>query len=102
MLNHCSQGKCRASFLLAFGYIIMGFQVAQWVKNLPAVQETQETWVQFLGQEDPPEEGTATHSSILAWRIPGTKGARWAAVHDHKESDTAEHTCNLVLWVFLF
>ena len=41
--------------------------MAQRVKNLPAVQET---WVQFLGQEDPLEKGLATHSSILAWRIP--------------------------------
>ena len=40
--------------------------VAQTVKNLPAMQETEETWVPFLGQEDPPEEGMATHSSILA------------------------------------
>ena len=41
--------------------------VAQTVKNLPAVQETQ---VRSLGQEDPLEKGMATHSSILAWRIP--------------------------------
>ena len=40
------------------------------VKNLPATQEPQETQVQSLGQEDPLEEGMATHSSILAWRIP--------------------------------
>ena len=42
-------------------------------KNLPAMQETQETWVRSLGQEDPLEEGMATHSSILAWRIPWTE-----------------------------
>ena len=41
--------------------------VAQTVKNLPAMQETQ---VQFQGQEDPLEKGMATYSSILAWRIP--------------------------------
>ena len=41
--------------------------VAQMVKNLPATWETR---VQSLGQEDPPEKGMATHSSILAWRIP--------------------------------
>ena len=41
--------------------------VTQMVKNLPAVQET---WVQSLGWEDPLEESMATHSSILAWRIP--------------------------------
>ena len=41
--------------------------VPQKVKNLPAMQKT---WVQSLGQEDPLEKGTATHSSILAWRVP--------------------------------
>ena len=44
--------------------------MAQTVKNLPAMQETQ---VQSLGQEDPLEKGMATHSSILAWRIPWTE-----------------------------
>jgi len=48
-------------------------QVAQWVKNLPAMQETQAMWVRSLSEEDPLEEGMATHSSILAWRIPWTK-----------------------------
>ena len=48
-------------------------QVAQMVKNLPAMQEMQDTWVQQLGQEDPLEEGMTTQSSILAWRIPGTE-----------------------------
>ena len=43
--------------------------VAQLVKNPPAMQET---WVQFLGWEDPLEKGPATHSSILAWRISWT------------------------------
>ena len=47
--------------------------MAQWVKNPPAMQETQETWVQSLGQEDPLEEGMATQFSILAWRIPWTE-----------------------------
>ena len=42
------------------------------VKNPPAVQETQETQVGSLGQEDPLEEEMATHSSILAWKIPWT------------------------------
>ena len=44
--------------------------VAEMVKNLPAMQET---WVQTLGQEDPLEKEIATHSSILAWRIPQTE-----------------------------
>ena len=46
--------------------------VAHTVKNLPAMQETQ---VQSLGWEDPLEKGMATHSSILAWRIPWTEQA---------------------------
>ena len=43
------------------------------VKNSPAVQEPQETQVRSLGREDPLEEGMATLSSILAWRIPWTE-----------------------------
>ena len=48
------------------------------VKNVPAMQET---WIRSLGWEDPLEEGKATHSSILAWRIPMDRGAWWAIVH---------------------
>ena len=55
------------------------------VKNLPAMWET---WVQSLDWEDPLEEGTATHSSILAWRIPMDRGAWWAAVHEVAKSRT--------------
>ena len=44
--------------------------VAQMVKNLPAMRET---WVRYLGWEDPLEKGTATHSSSLAWRIAWTE-----------------------------
>ena len=43
------------------------------VKNLPAMQETQEIWVRSLGWEDPLEEEMPTHCSILAWRIPWTE-----------------------------
>ena len=49
---------------------VLGFPVAQAIKNLPAMQKTQ---VQSLGREDPLEKGMATHSSILAWRIPWTE-----------------------------
>ena len=47
--------------------------MAQAVKNLPAAQETQEMQVRSLGREDLLEEDMATHSSILAWRIPWTE-----------------------------
>jgi len=47
--------------------------VAQRVKDLPAMPETQELRVQSLGGEDPLEEGMATHSNILLWRIPWTE-----------------------------
>ena len=46
--------------------------VAQRGENLPAMQETQETWIQSQGWEDPLEEGMVTHSSILVWKIPWT------------------------------
>ena len=52
--------------------------VAQMAKNLPAVWET---WVQSLGWEDLLEKGLATHSSVLAWRIPMDTGAWQATVH---------------------
>ena len=48
------------------------------VENLPAMWET---WVRSLGWEDPLEKGKATHSSILAWRIPRTEGVWQATVH---------------------
>ena len=56
--------------LLLFLLFSMTFLVAQMVKNLPAMQETM---VRPLGQEDPLEKELATHSSILAWRIPWTE-----------------------------
>ena len=52
--------------------------VAQMVKNSPALWKT---WIQSLGWEDPLQEGMATHSSILAWRIPMDRGAWGPAVH---------------------
>ena len=55
------------------------------VKNLLA---TWETWVQFLDWEDPLDEGMATHSGILAWRITMDKGAWWATVHEVAKSWT--------------
>ena len=48
--------------------------MAQKLKNQPAVQETKKIWAGSLGQEDTMEEEMATHSSILAWRIPGAEG----------------------------
>ena len=59
--------------------------VAQMVKNLPAMWET---WVQSLGWEDTLEEGKATHSSILAWRISMDRGAWQVTDHGVAESDT--------------
>ena len=47
--------------------------MAQQVKNLPAMQEMQDTWVLSLSQEDPLEKGVAIHFNILAWRIPWTE-----------------------------
>ena len=59
----------------------MGIPCGSVVKNLPAMQETWETQVWFLGWEDPLEKGMATHSSVLAWRIPMDRGVWWATVH---------------------
>ena len=58
--------------------------MAQTLKNPPAMQET---WVRSLGREDPLEEGMATWSSVLAWRIPIRSGAWWATKNQTRLSD---------------
>ena len=63
------------------------FLVAQMVKNLPAMQGT---LVQLLGQEDPLEKEIATHSSILAWRIPWTEEPGGLESTGLQKSDTTE------------
>ena len=62
--------------------------IAQRVKNLLGMQETQ---LRSLGWKDPLEEEMATHSSTLAWRIPGTGETWWATVQRITESDVNEH-----------
>ena len=69
-------------YLFQYSWNILVFQM---VKNLPAMWET---WVRSLGWEDPLEEGMATHSSTLAWRIPMDRGAWWATVHGVAKSRT--------------
>ena len=68
--------------------------VAQTVKSQPA---TQETWVPSLGWEDALEEDMATHSIILAWRIPMERGAWWATVNRVAKSQTqlSTHPINI-------
>jgi len=52
------------------------------------MQETEDTWIRSLGQEDPLEDGTATHSSILTWKIPWIEELVGYSPWDRKESDT--------------
>ena len=66
----------------------MGFPGGSRVKNPSAMKELQETWVQFLGREDPLEEVMATHSNILGWRIPMDREAWKIAVHRVAQSWT--------------
>ena len=79
------------SIFLFLGHKIKGVDVhwvspvAQTVKNPPAMWKTR---VRSLGQEDPLKKGMATHSSILAWRIPMDRGAWWATVHGVSKSQT--------------
>ena len=74
-------------FIFLIAWHMLGFPVAQMVKNLHAMQET---WVWSLVQEDRLEKGIATHTYILALRIPLDRGAWWAIVHGVAESDTTE------------
>ena len=72
--------------------------VVQWVKNLPAVQET---WVRFLGQEDALKKGVATHSNIIAWKILLTEERGGLQSMGSQESDTTQlliHMVSKILW----
>ena len=73
------------------------------VKNLPVVQETQ---VQSLGQEDPLEKGMATHSSILAWRIPWTEEVQsmgsWRVEYNRATNIHILHTYSSTAQFYIF
>ena len=93
MINESHTVKGRASL------------VAQTVKNLPAMQET---WVRSLAQEDLLEKGRATHSSILAWRIPWTEEPGRLKSMGYKESHMTEqlplshlHLMQLIIKLYL-
>ena len=79
--------ETRLSFCIP-SHIQRASLVAQRLKRLPAMQET---WVQSLGQEDPLKKEMATHSNILAWRIPWTEehGGLYSP-WGHKKSDMTE------------
>ena len=90
-------------------YLSWASLVAQLVKNPPAVRET---WVRSLGWEDPLEKGKATHSSILAWRIPWTESHGYSP-WGHRELDMTERLknkktthyldyCNFILSIYIF
>ena len=72
---------------LGFSQLIRAYLVVQRLKRLPAMWET---WVRSLSQEDPLEKEMATHSSILAWRIPWTEELGGLQSMGRKESDTTE------------
>ena len=77
-----SSNKEGLGYPLQYSWAVL---VSQMVKNLPAMRET---WVQLLVWEDTLEESMATHSSVLAWRIPMDRGTRWATVHGVPKSQT--------------
>ena len=90
------QGQDTWKFLVLTLLYFGSFPSGSVVKNLPAMQELQETQVWPLGQEDPLEKGMATHSIILAWRIPRTEelevGGGGYSPWGCKESDMTEAT----------
>ena len=64
--------------------------MSQWVNNLPAMQETQETWFRSLGWEDPLKKEMVTHSSVLACKIPEKPGWLQSTFVTRKELDMTE------------
>ena len=97
--NSLRSGETIIYFLLSLYLSVLGFPIGSVEKNLPAQQKQQEMQVPSLGGEDPLEEVMATHSSILAWRIPC-----WGyCPQGHKESDTTEATAQhstCLFWTF--
>ena len=82
----------------------MASQLAWWWRIPWPMQETQELWVWYLGQEDPLEEGMATHFSILAWRIPWTEepgGLQSIGLQSQTQLSTHRNKCiylTVLLW----
>ena len=66
------------------------------------MQEIQEMRVRFLCQEGPLEQAMATHSSILAWKIPWTEELGSYSPQGHTESDTTEHACSITLFPLIY
>ena len=87
--KHSTGIKCEVYYevYLMFSCLSRASLVAQRLKHLPAMRET---WVRSPGREDPLEKEMATHSSILAWRIPWTEEPGGLQSKGRKESDTTE------------
>ena len=86
--THLLRTKNREGFhIMERLWTIWSSLVDKTVKNLPAMHKT---WVQSLGQEDPLEKGMATHSSVLAWRIPWQRSLAGYRPRGCKESDPTE------------
>ena len=103
MILNCSNSKwiactyvCVYIYIHTYTHTQWASLVAQMVKNPLAVQDT---WVWSLGWEDPLEENMATHSSILAWRIPMDRGAWWATVHGVTKSQIQLSTASAWLTI---
>ena len=75
------------------------------LKNMPAMQEMQESWIRSLCWEDPLEEEMAIHSSILDWRIPWTEepGGLQSMGSERDTTKTTEHTCrHIYIYVYIY
>ena len=91
----------REGMELGMRVVLLGFPGGAAVNNLPAVQEPQEMWIRSLGREDPMEEGKATHSIILARRIPWTEEPGGLQSIGSKELDMTAVTLHACMHVVL-
>ena len=97
-------GLC--SFLRLNKIPLLGFPGGSVVNNPPAMKESQKTQVQLLGRDDPLEEDMATHSGILAWRIPWTEESAGLPSIGSQRPEATWDACNILLhthiWIFHF
>ena len=84
-------------------YVCTGtFPTAQWIKNLPVMQEIQETGIQSLGQEDPLEKEMTTHSSILACKIPRTEEPTGYSAKGRRVKHVSDRAHSIYIYIYIY
>ena len=106
--SYTLSGQCRLRlrswlmrWLNAGSWYVSASPVAQWIKNLPAMQETQEMWVWSLGGDNPLEKEMAIRFSILTWKTPWAEEPGRLQSKESQELDMTKHAGTVDMYIFL-